>query len=163
MTNGATMSEQLFIIVDEQDEPVTGLMTRAEVDAWRRDWVEQHGKAWLESGLRVWGADPPTRPAQAQLADLGHVFLAGLLTVARELNEPGEVNEEYVRGQAELIMDACGLLPHEAYRNDVTMVITHMVTVERAVRLIRQTTANLATQGEGGEVPMFPGPSRSDR
>ncbi|HYB17736.1 MAG TPA: hypothetical protein VEF71_20030 [Streptosporangiaceae bacterium] len=139
------MSEQLFIIMDEQDEPVTGLMTGAEVDAWRRDWMEQHGKAWPDSGLRVWGADPPTRPAQAQLADLGHLFLAGLLTVARGLNEPDDVNDEYVRGQAELIMDACGLLPHEAYRNDVALAITHVITVERAVRLIGQTTANLAT------------------
>lgn len=32
-----------------------------------------------------------------------------LITVARQLNEPGEINFEYVRGQAELIADACGL------------------------------------------------------
>ena len=46
-----------------------------------------------------------------------------LVDAARSLNEPGEVNSEYARGQAELICDAAGL--DTDYKDLVTEVITH--------------------------------------
>lgn len=40
---------------------------------------------------------------------LGLGVLAQLLETARELNEPGEENTEYVRGQVNLICDVSGV------------------------------------------------------
>lgn len=51
------------------------------------------------------------------------------LEAARALNEPGEINAEYVRGQANLICDMFGLLPAGEWHDLVTRVITHRAPV----------------------------------
>jgi hypothetical protein len=53
--------------------------------------------------------------------------LADALEIARDLTEPGEPNNEYVRGQAELICDLFGL-PMD-FRADVIKVITREMPV----------------------------------
>lgn len=57
--------------------------------------------------------------------------LLRLVETARCLSEPGEPNNEYVRGQVNLINDYAGL-PGEAdcYYRLLTDVITHKITVE---------------------------------
>jgi hypothetical protein len=64
------------------------------------------------------------------------VTLREMLTTARDLTEPGEVNEEYVRGQAGLICDTFGLLGSDEYSQVVILAITHEVTVAEAVTAI---------------------------
>jgi hypothetical protein len=54
--------------------------------------------------------------------------LDALINVAMALNEPGEMNREYARGQAELIVDACGL-SMSGHAELVLMVITHQMRV----------------------------------
>jgi hypothetical protein len=50
-----------------------------------------------------------------------------LISAARLLTEPDEPNGEYIRGQAELIMDACGLggerQDHDEARDTLTAAI----------------------------------------
>lgn len=54
-----------------------------------------------------------------------------VLETARELNEPGEVNAEYVRGQANLISDLFGLAPNGLETGDLLIAaITHVITVD---------------------------------
>lgn len=53
-------------------------------------------------------------------------LLEALIKTAMDLNEPGELNEEYARGQANLIIDACGLVQGERF-DAVMGVITHQV------------------------------------
>lgn len=53
--------------------------------------------------------------------------LTNALEIARALNEPGEVNAEYARGQANLIADLHGL-PQD-YTEDLIKVITHVMPV----------------------------------
>ena len=48
-----------------------------------------------------------------------------LLTTARELTEPGEPNNEYIRGQVNLIMDAVGLSGDDRFYEWFTDVIAH--------------------------------------
>lgn len=52
--------------------------------------------------------------------------LNALVTAAMELNEPGELNQEYARGQANLIVDACGLV-QDLHYDLVFAVITHQI------------------------------------
>jgi hypothetical protein len=54
-------------------------------------------------------------------------ILGALIATARDLNEPGEPNNEYARGQAELIVDACGL-EMDGAREHVQDCITHKIT-----------------------------------
>jgi hypothetical protein len=59
------------------------------------------------------------------------------LDLARDLNEPGEVNEEYARGQVNLIVDMAGLpFGMDNYGGAFTAYITHGVTRERMLFLI---------------------------
>jgi hypothetical protein len=52
--------------------------------------------------------------------------LALLLETARNLNEPGEVNGEYVRGQANLICDVSGVpFAGDVISDMVTRYISH--------------------------------------
>jgi hypothetical protein len=45
-----------------------------------------------------------------------------LILIAEQLTEPDEPNGEYIRGQAELICDACGL-NMESYRDAIASAI----------------------------------------
>lgn len=51
--------------------------------------------------------------------------LGDALETARALTEPGEINNEYVRGQAELICDLFGL--DMGYKEDMIRVIGHLM------------------------------------
>jgi hypothetical protein len=53
--------------------------------------------------------------------------LTNALEIARNLTEPGEINSEYVRGQAELICDLFGI-PMDC-KQDVIKVIGHVMPV----------------------------------
>lgn len=46
------------------------------------------------------------------------------IDIARRLNEPGEINAEYARGQAELIVDLFGL-DMDPDRDTIYKLITH--------------------------------------
>lgn len=48
-----------------------------------------------------------------------------LLTVARDLSDAGEPNNEYIRGQVNLIMDAVGLSGDDRFYEWFTDVIAH--------------------------------------
>lgn len=52
--------------------------------------------------------------------------LEAMIKTAMALNEPGELNDEYARGQAELIVDVCGLVMDQ-HRDLVLKVITHQI------------------------------------
>lgn len=54
----------------------------------------------------------------------GRPTLAQAVQAARNLNEPGEENSEYVRGQANLIADLYGPLDAETMTGLLTEVIT---------------------------------------
>jgi hypothetical protein len=81
----------------------------------RRQWVRRQDRRW--------------------------VFLALLLQAARDLNEAGEYNEEYVRGQANLIQDVTGLLPGDEFDDIVIAVIMHRMTVEEGLAEIWERQA----------------------
>ena len=53
-------------------------------------------------------------------------LLEALIKTAKDLNEPGELNAEYARGQSNLIVDAAGLIQDEAGEL-VIKVITHQI------------------------------------
>lgn len=59
-----------------------------------------------------------------------------LLTVARDLTEPGDPNHEYIRGQVNLIMDAADLSSDDNAYQWFTRVINHREAVPSA-RTIR--------------------------
>ena len=67
-------------------------------------------------------------------------ILRVLLTAGRDLHEAGETNGEYTRGQANLIQDACGLLPSDAYYEVVTKVLTHEISVNAGIAAIEAIT-----------------------
>ncbi len=59
------------------------------------------------------------------------------LIVARSLNEPGEPNEEYVRGQVTLIMDLFGIrTAGDSSYDTVTEVITSRLSLETGIAII---------------------------
>lgn len=58
----------------------------------------------------TYGDDPTT---------LVVVPLESAIRAARDLNEPGELNAEYARGQAELICDLYGLADKEAVIEEI--------------------------------------------
>jgi hypothetical protein len=55
------------------------------------------------------------------------IRLIKALQTARDLTEPGEPNDEYIRGQAELICDLSGL--GTDYKEDVIKVISHQMPI----------------------------------
>lgn len=66
-------------------------------------------------------------------------LLRHLVMTARDLSEPGEVNEEYVRGQVNLIHDAVDWeteMPSEVTYGPLFAVITHQITYEEMLRRI---------------------------
>ncbi len=59
------------------------------------------------------------------------------LIVARSLNESGEPNEEYVRGQVTLIMDLFGIrTAGDSSYDTVTEVITSRLSLETSIAII---------------------------
>ena len=70
--------------------------------------------------------------------------LAELLDAARDLNDPGHVNDEYARGQMNLICDSAGL-PTDDYGGLVTAVITHRESTQAAVTRIAGLDAATAS------------------
>jgi hypothetical protein len=52
------MRNDMFVIVNADGDQISEPMNGAEVDAYRRDWSEQNGQPWDDSGLRVWTARP---------------------------------------------------------------------------------------------------------
>jgi hypothetical protein len=59
------------------------------------------------------------------------------LRIARDLTEPGEVNNEYVRGQMNLICDLYGLLGQDGDGEIVTAVIAHQMSVKAGIKLLQ--------------------------
>jgi uncharacterized membrane protein len=55
-------------------------------------------------------------------------LLQKLLAAARDLTEPSEPNAEYIRGQANLIADACGLGSDRQDSDDVCEALTRAIT-----------------------------------
>lgn len=65
-------------------------------------------------------------------------LLTEMLTVARDLNEPGEVNAEYVRGQVNLITDVFGLAGIDWMYDDLTNAVTWREDVAMVVDRIHE-------------------------
>jgi hypothetical protein len=57
------------------------------------------------------------------------ICLIKTLQAARDLTEPGEPNNEYIRGQADLICDLFGLFGEADSKEDVTKVISHQMPI----------------------------------
>jgi hypothetical protein len=70
------------------------------------------------------------------VSTVNEYWLVQAITTARRLSEPGEVNEEYVRGQVNLITDLH--LPgfSERYYSLLTAAITHQLDLPEAVNRI---------------------------
>lgn len=60
------------------------------------------------------------------------IKLRTALEIARDLTEPGEINNEYVRGQVNLISDLFGL-PGDDYGDLITEAIGHTMTIDQAM------------------------------
>lgn len=63
-------------------------------------------------------------------------MLEAMVNAARSLNASDNTDNEYARGQAELIVDACGLTMDE-HRDMVLLVITHQISPESFHRFVR--------------------------
>lgn len=56
------------------------------------------------------------------MSEVNRAILTTLITMARDLHEPGEGGGDYTRGQVDLIADACGL-PSEMAHNMLTPML----------------------------------------
>ena len=74
----------------------------------------------------------------SMVASLRHALIA-----ARNLTEKEEVNEEYVRGQVNLIMDLFGVCPDYVTYTAVSEVITHDISVETGIAIINASNRRL--------------------
>lgn len=100
---------------------------------------DDSGTAWLWVAESAVQRDRRLRraPAAPACGPLDRALLRRALEKARCLTEPGEVNEEYVRGQANLIADLLRLPGTcDSYHRLLMQAISHEITVSEAVTAI---------------------------